>query len=114
MVREVIERTTEVERTVPVPTPIRPRVVADWIPLLEQLERQVRDNPQSLVRGPDDFHELAEAVLALYKAFSWRTHDPSNTAPPATSAAPQTPAQNTVGLSRQQRRARERARRRHG
>lgn len=112
VVREVVERTIEVERAAPAPA--GPRVVDDWVPLLEQLEQQVRENPRSLVRGPDDFQELALAVRALYNAFSWRTPESSTSAPsqpsPSTSTA-SAQGHNPSGLSRQQRRALERQQR---
>lgn len=104
VVREVVERVVERDR--PVEVPAVPRVVAEWVPMLEQLERQVRERPLSLVRGPDDWAELADAVRGLYGAFSWRVPEPDDTTP----AAPR-PGDDTTGLSRQQRRARERERR---
>lgn len=104
VVREVVERERVVERDRPVPA--APQLVAEWVPLLEQLERQVRERPLSLVRGPDDFAELADAVRGLYGAFSWRRDRPDSPAPP------QRPARE-AGLSRQQRRAREREQRKN-
>ncbi|MER7015336.1 hypothetical protein ABT324_28215 [Saccharopolyspora sp. NPDC000359] len=50
VVRDVVERVIEVERTVPVPAHT-PRLAADWVPLLEQLDRQMRDNPLALFRS---------------------------------------------------------------
>ncbi len=110
VVREVVERVVERERSVPASRV--PRAVGDWVPLLEQLERQVRDEPWSLVRSKDDFEELAEAVKGLYDAFSWRNPEPTNTAPPVyQQPAPVVQAGGT--LSRQQRRALERQQRKH-
>lgn len=112
VVREVVERTVEVERPAPeLPVPSRPRVVGDWVPLLEELERQVREDPRSLVRGPEDFQDLAVAVRALYNAFSWRTPEPPASEPAARSSTASTSQEPPSGLSRQQRRALERQRR---
>ena len=108
VVREVVERTTEVERA---PDAAGPRVVDDWVPLLEQLERQVRSDPRSLVRGPEDFQDLAVAVRQLYNAFSWRTPEPTESAPPASPSVTAAPPNSPGGLSRQQRRALERQQR---
>lgn len=108
VVREVVERTVERDR--PVPTPIVPRLAGDWVPLLEKLERQVREDPSSLVRGKDDFQELAAAVQALHGAFSWRISESAA----AVSAASEPPVQAGGTLSRQQRRALERHRRKQG
>lgn len=97
VVREVVERTRDVERVVPIERPARPQLAVDWIPLLEQLDRQIRDDPASLMRGPDDFQHLAATVLRLYHAFTWNSSSSETT-----TSAPR--------LSRQQRRARERQR----
>lgn len=100
IVREVVERTVDRDR--PVPAPVAPRTVADWVPLLEQLTRAVRDDPRSLVRSKDDWQELALTVRELHNSFSWRDE-----------LAPDT--RDDVGasprLSRQQRRALERQQR---
>ncbi|MFD4196705.1 hypothetical protein [Amycolatopsis thermoflava] len=102
VVREVVERTIE-------PTPRRtatvstvsstPRTVQDWLPLLDQLTQQVRTQPESVVRGPDDWQELAGAVRELHDSFAWTSHERNP------------PAAERPGLSRQQRRALERERR---
>lgn len=99
VVREVIERTIE-------PAPGRattvsgtPRTVRDWLPLLDQLTQQVRTRPESVVRGPDDWQELAGAVRELHDSFAWTSHERNP------------PAAERPGLSRQQRRALERERR---
>ncbi|MFE5565961.1 hypothetical protein ACFQ68_13325 [Amycolatopsis japonica] len=108
VVREVVERVVERDR--PEPVPMVPRVVEDWVPMLEELERQVRDKPWSLASSKDDFEELAMAVKAVHDAFSWRNPEPTNTTPPVhQQSAPVGQAGGT--LSRQQRRALEREQR---
>jgi hypothetical protein len=102
VVREVVERTVDRDR----PVPAAPRRAAEWVRLLQQLEHQVRDNPLVLVRSGEEFQELAAAVRGLYNAFTWRTPEPD----PAVLPPPHQPDEAT-GLSRQQRRARERAQR---
>lgn len=109
VVREVVERTVEVQRAAPAPP--RPRTVEDWVPLLEQLEQQVRENPRSLVRGPEDFQNLAAAVRQLHNAFSWHTPESSTSAPSPSSSTASAQGHNPSGLSRQQRRALERQQR---
>lgn len=99
VVREVIERTIEPAPGRAATVPGTPRTVHDWLPLLDELTRQVRTQPESVVRGPDDWQELAGAVRALHDSFVWTSHE--RNPPPA--AGP--------GLSRQQRRALERERR---
>jgi len=111
VVREVVERVVEQDR--PVPAPIVPRVAADWVRMLESLERQVRDKPWSLASSKDDFHELAEAVKAVHDAF-WRNPEPTNTAAPAPAQQSVPGARPGEKLSRQQRRALDRERRKRG
>lgn len=111
VVREVVERVVERDR--PEPVPMVPRVVEDWVPMLEELERQVRDKPWSLASSKDDFEELAMAVKAVHDAFSWREPEPTTTAAPAP-AQPVSSAPPAATLSRQQRRALERERRKRG
>lgn len=107
VVREVVERHTE--RTVSVLT--RPRSVEDWVRLLGQLEHQVRTNPLSLVHSDHELHDLAHAVDALYGAFVGDTPHPADTAPDAPSSTPDPTVADPAQLSRQQRRAQERTRR---
>lgn len=102
VVREVVERTVERDR--PVSVPAAPTTIADWLPLLDQLTRQVRETPRALVRGPDDWQELARAVRQLHDSFAWRDDPaPANTADAAVPTAGD--ASVPARLSRQQRRA---------
>lgn len=121
VVREVVERTTEVDR--PVPTPVAPTRGADWAALLDTLRTRLREQPHSVLRHPDDVDELAGALREAYAALTG--HDLA--ASPATPTAGQqhlataiertvedalgTPTPEPQRLSRQQRRALERQQR---
>jgi hypothetical protein len=100
VVREVVERTVDRDR--PVPAPVAPRTVADWVPLLDQLTHAVRTDPRSLVRGKNDWQELALTVRELYNSFAW----PDQPAP-----ATRDDADTSPRMCRQQRRALERQQR---
>jgi hypothetical protein len=99
VVREVLERTVERERLVPVRT--TPVSVQQWLPLLAQLTRQARDHPEVLARGPGDWEELAHAVRELHASLAG--HAPAQDQ----DVSPERP------VSRQQRRALERRARKH-
>ncbi|RJQ74199.1 hypothetical protein D5S17_23300 [Pseudonocardiaceae bacterium YIM PH 21723] len=102
VVREVVERVVERDR----PMPAVPVTVADWLPLLDRLRDQIRHDPRSLVRGRDDWQELAGAVLELHESFTWKQPAATPSSGGETAAAGQ-------GLSRQQRRALERQQRKN-
>ncbi|WP_165436413.1 hypothetical protein [Amycolatopsis suaedae] len=100
MVREVVvrERVIERERRVSV----TPQLVADWLPLLKQLERKVRYRPDMLARRPGELHDLARAVRNLHEAASQRAPTSPTTLTEGTAPSPKSEGYQ---LSRQQRRA---------
>jgi hypothetical protein len=123
VVERVVERTVEPEglpptaRTLPPPRPpapaTLPRTATEWAPVLRQLAERMRTAPLSVVRSRAELAELADAVAELHAAVQ-----PDPTPPPATASRPTRarvlPAEPDAGLSRQQRRARERERRKQG